>query len=57
MVEEYYEYEVIKPLPAMRGKTAPTFGDPCRCVKVLSTMEQRVIVEMIIDKGYLKEVH
>ncbi len=26
--EKYYEYEVIKPLPAIQGKIAPAFGEP-----------------------------
>ncbi|HBD4961640.1 TPA: hemagglutinin repeat-containing protein, partial [Escherichia coli] len=26
--EKYYEYEVIKPLPAIQGKIAPAFGNP-----------------------------
>ncbi|TCV90963.1 TNT domain-containing protein [Biostraticola tofi] len=54
--EKYYEYEVVKPLPVMQGKIAPAFGETGGGVKILPNMEQRVNIEWLIDKGYLKEI-
>ncbi|WP_370569962.1 hemagglutinin repeat-containing protein [Erwinia sp. S43] len=54
--EKYYEYEVVKPLPVIQGKIAPAFGEPGGGVQILPNMEQRVNIEWLIDKGYLKEI-
>lgn len=55
--EKYYEYEVIKPMPAIQGKIAPAFGEPGGGVQILPNMQDRVNVEWLLKNGYIREVH
>ncbi|HDV3784044.1 TPA: hemagglutinin repeat-containing protein, partial [Escherichia coli] len=50
--EKYYEYEVIKPLPAIQGKIAPAFGEPGGGIQILPNMQERVNVEWLLKNGY-----
>ncbi|HCS6642289.1 TPA: contact-dependent inhibition effector tRNA nuclease [Escherichia coli] len=54
--EKYYEYEVIKPLPAIQGKIAPAFGEPGGGIQILPNMQERVNVEWLLKNGYIREV-
>ena len=54
--EKYYEYEVIKPLPAIQGKIAPAFGEPGGGIQILPNMQDRVNVEWLLKNGYIREV-
>ncbi|EHV4448790.1 TNT domain-containing protein [Escherichia coli] len=53
---KYYEYEVIKPLPAIQGKIAPAFGEPGGGIQILPNMQERVNVEWLLKNGYIREV-
>ncbi|MCX0017965.1 TNT domain-containing protein, partial [Escherichia coli] len=53
---KYYEYEVIKPLPAIQGKIAPAFGEPGGGIQILPNMQDRVNVEWLLKNGYIREV-
>ncbi|HHS7119926.1 TPA: glycohydrolase toxin TNT-related protein [Yersinia enterocolitica] len=46
--EKYYEYEVIKPLPAIRGEIAPAFGQLGGGVQILPNMQERVNVDWLV---------
>ncbi|EFH6608271.1 DUF4237 domain-containing protein, partial [Escherichia coli] len=52
--EKYYEYEVIKPLPAIQGKIAPAFGEPGGGIQILPNMQERVNVEWLLKNGYIR---
>ncbi|EMY7654896.1 TPA: hemagglutinin repeat-containing protein [Serratia marcescens] len=54
--EKYYEYEVIKPLPAIQGEIAPAFGQPGGGVQILPNMQERVNVDWLVKNGYLREI-
>ncbi|HEI6904116.1 TPA: glycohydrolase toxin TNT-related protein, partial [Yersinia enterocolitica] len=54
--EKYYEYEVIKPLPAIRGEIAPAFGQLGGGVQILPNMQERVNVDWLVKNGYLREI-
>ncbi|EOQ49892.1 filamentous hemagglutinin [Citrobacter sp. KTE151] len=54
--EKYYEYEVIKPLPAIQGKIAPAFGEPGGGIQILPNMQDRVNVEWLLKNEYIREV-
>ncbi|HCQ8909119.1 TPA: hemagglutinin repeat-containing protein, partial [Escherichia coli] len=54
--EKYYEYEVIKPLPAIQGKIAPAFGETGGGIQILPNMQERVNVEWLLKNGYIREV-
>ncbi|BEM34901.1 hypothetical protein SME06J_35930 [Serratia marcescens] len=54
--EKYYEYEVIKPLPAIQGKIAPAFGEPGGGIQILPNMQERVNVEWLLKNEYIREV-
>ncbi|ELM5997052.1 contact-dependent inhibition effector tRNA nuclease [Escherichia coli] len=54
--EKYYEYEVIKPLPAIQGKIVPAFGEPGGGIQILPNMQERVNVEWLLKNGYIREV-
>ncbi|MCT4708599.1 glycohydrolase toxin TNT-related protein [Enterobacteriaceae bacterium H16N7] len=54
--EKYYEYEVIKPLPAIQGKIAPAFGEPGGGIQILPNMQDRVNVEWLLKNKYIREV-
>ncbi|QBH01641.1 DUF4237 domain-containing protein [Xanthomonas oryzae] len=52
----YYQYEVVKPLPVIQGKIAPAFDQPGGGTQILPGLTERVNVNWLLDKGYLKEV-
>ena len=54
--EKYYEYEVIRPLPAIQGKIAAAFGEPGGGVQILPNMQERVNVDWLVKNGYLREI-
>ncbi|MGS3451375.1 TNT domain-containing protein [Klebsiella electrica] len=54
--EKYYEYEVIKPLPAIQGRIAPAFGEPGGGIQILPNMQDRVNVEWLLKNEYIREV-
>ncbi|MFJ5408401.1 TNT domain-containing protein [Pectobacterium punjabense] len=54
--ETYYEYEVIKPLPAIQGKIASAFGQPGGGIQILPNMQERVNVDWLVKNGYLREI-
>ncbi|GAA0363422.1 hypothetical protein GCM10009132_10440 [Serratia ureilytica] len=54
--EKYYEYEVVKPLPAIQGKIAPAFGEPGGGIQILPNMQERVNVDWLVKNGYLREI-
>ncbi|MDE8756035.1 TNT domain-containing protein [Pectobacterium polaris] len=54
--ESYYEYEVIKPLPAIQGEIASAFGQPGGCIQILPNMQERVNVKWLVKNGYLREI-
>jgi len=54
--EKYYEYEVVKPLPAIQGKIAPAFGEPGGGLQILPNMQERVNVDWLVKNGYLREI-
>ncbi|WP_350326675.1 hemagglutinin repeat-containing protein [Pectobacterium aroidearum] len=54
--ESYYEYEVIKPLPAIQGEIASAFGQPGGGIQILPNMQERVNVNWLVKNGYLREI-
>ncbi|WP_372360505.1 TNT domain-containing protein [Xanthomonas axonopodis pv. poinsettiicola] len=52
----YHEYEVIKPLPIIRGEIAPAFGQPGGGTQILPRFKDRVNVDWLRLNGFLKEV-
>ncbi|WP_437216590.1 glycohydrolase toxin TNT-related protein [Pectobacterium sp. LFLA-215] len=54
--EKYYEYEVIKPLPAIQGKIASAFDQPGGGIQILPNMQERVNVDWLVKNGYLREI-
>jgi len=54
--DKYYEYEVIKPLPAIQGKIAPAFGEPGGGIQILPNMQDRVNVQWLLKNEYIREV-
>ncbi|HHW52697.1 MAG TPA: glycohydrolase toxin TNT-related protein [Acinetobacter towneri] len=51
-----YHYEVIKPLPIIKGEIAPAFGQKGGGIQILPNVGQRVNVQWLIEKGYIKEI-
>ncbi|MEQ1322419.1 hemagglutinin repeat-containing protein [Acinetobacter soli] len=51
-----YHYEVIKPLPIVQGEIAPAFGQKGGGIQILPNVGQRVNVQWLIEKGYIKEI-
>lgn len=51
-----YHYEVIKPLPIIKGEIAPTFGQKGGGIQILPNIGQRVNVQWLIEQGYIKEI-
>lgn len=54
---DYYEYEVVKPLPVIRGEIAPAFNQPGGGVQILPKFTDRVNVEWLVRNGYLRRVN
>lgn len=53
----YHEYEVIKPLPVIKGEIAPAFGQPGGGTQILPRFKDRVNVDWLRLNGFLKEVN
>ncbi|CCF70682.1 DUF4237 domain-containing protein [Xanthomonas citri pv. punicae] len=52
----YHEYEVIKPLPVIKGEIAPAFGQTGGGTQILPRFKDRVNVDWLRLNGFLKEV-
>ena len=55
--ENYYVYEVQKPLPVLQGEIAPAFGEVGGGIQILPDFPQRVNIQWLLDNGYLKRVN
>lgn len=47
-------YEIIKPLPIVKGEIASAFGQKGGGVQILPNVGQRVNVQWLIENGYIK---
>ncbi|WP_181013385.1 MULTISPECIES: glycohydrolase toxin TNT-related protein, partial [Pseudomonas syringae group] len=55
--EEYYEYEVLRPLPVIQGKIAPAFGELGGGTQILPDLSERFNVERLVKEGYLRRTN
>lgn len=54
---DYHQYEVMKPLPVVRGEIAPAFGEPGGGVQILPDFAERYNVKRLIEEGYLRRTN
>jgi len=55
--EEYYQYEVLRPLPVIQGEIAPAFGELGRGTQILPDLSERFNVERLVKEGYLRRTN
>ncbi|HCS63382.1 MAG TPA: hypothetical protein DIW64_04475, partial [Cellvibrio sp.] len=55
--EDYSVYEVIKPLPILKGQVAPAFGEAGGGIQILPNLPSKVDVQWLLDNNYLKKVN
>ncbi|WP_419745900.1 TNT domain-containing protein [Xanthomonas phaseoli] len=53
----YHEYEVIRPLPVIKGEIVPAFGQPGGGTQILPRFKDRVNFDWLRLNGFLKEVN
>ncbi|MDA3136085.1 TNT domain-containing protein [Pseudomonas syringae] len=55
--EEYYQYEVLRPLPVIQGEIAPAFGELGRGTQILPDLSERFNIERLVKEGYLRRTN
>lgn len=55
--EDYTVYEVIKPLPIIRGEVAPAFGEKGGGIQILPNLPTKVNIDWLIKNKYIKVVN
>ncbi|MDD2029994.1 TNT domain-containing protein [Pseudomonas sp. 39167] len=54
---EYYQYEVLKPMPVVQGEIAPAFGQPGGGTQILPDLSERYNVDRLVKEGYLRRTN